>query len=284
MPETPTFERVGSAWVARNPANRGVIEFYGGAIFERCPTLFYEEYLEGLFQGGYNIVAFTFPISFNHTKVAEGLVQPRKDVFAQLSFPVSAPDYPHFWVGHSIGCKIISLVQILITQSATENAQQPTLLLAPDISGTKAAVPGPLAAILDWLGLGVKPTEPQTKAIITQNPDILSVAGLISFADDSIAGNADGTLPKGGNGSVEWFIDTLSGKDDGGSIPFFTHAQLLGKHLAPLGYDFEFRIAALLSGAKRRAFGRRFEATSKADAIAETSVAILEQLRLHIPQ
>lgn len=284
MPETPPFERVGSAWVARNPANKGVIEFYGGAIFERCPTLFYEEYLEGLFEGGYNIVAFTFPISFNHTKVAEGLVQTRKDVLGQLSFPASAPEYPHFWVGHSIGCKIISLLQILITQSATENARQPTLLLAPDISGTKAAVPGPLAAILDWLGLGVKPTEPQTKAIISKNQDILAATGLISFADDSIAGNAEGTLPKGGNGSVEWFINTLSGRDNGGTLPFFTHAQLPGKHLAPLGYDFESRIAALLAGVKRRTFGRRLEATSKAEAIAETSIAMFEQLRLRIPQ
>jgi Protein of unknown function (DUF1350) len=284
MPDKPAFERVGSAWVARNPVNLGVVEFYGGAIFERCPTLFYEEYLEGLFSAGYNIVAFTFPSSFDHINVAVGLVDTRCEILAQLGPPFTDPSIPHYWVGHSIGCKIIALLQILLTDSAAANAQQPALLLAPDISGTEAAIPGPLGKLVDWLGLGVKPTELQTKTLIAERSDILVTTGLISFASDTIAGNADGSLPKGGNSSVKWFIDTLSARVSAGSPSFFTHTQLPGSHLAPLGYDFEGRSRAVLAGVKRRAFGRGPEDAGRVGAIVEASLTILETLGRQNPR
>lgn len=275
MSERANYERVRGAWVARNPQAKGVIEFYGGALFELRPALFYEEYLQGLFDAGYTIVAVTFPLSFDHTNVAAGLVPERRELFDALQLP---PELPRAWVGHSVGCKIISLLQVLTSSSAADNARQPALLLAPDISGTDAAVPWPLSWLLDTLGLGVRPTEAQTQQIIAGRCDVLVAAALISFASDTIAGNAAGTLPKGRSSSVQWFIDTLGARSTGSGLPYFTHEELPGGHLAPLGFRFGWRPWAVATVLGRAMMGRRGRRAAEVATLVQQSVVMLDAL------
>ncbi|HEU4406595.1 MAG TPA: DUF1350 family protein [Polyangiaceae bacterium] len=283
MTARASYERIGGAWVAKNPEGKGVIEFYGGAFFELWPQLFYAEYLQGLFDAGYHIVGVPFAFSFDHTNIAVDLVHRRRQISRALGFPRSSREFPHFWVGHSVGCKIISLLQILLGGTGPSgNAAQPALLLAPDISDTGSAVPWPISWALDALGLGVKPTESQTKTILFGRTDVLALAGLISFANDTIAGNAAGTLPKRGDSSVKWFIETLAGRLSPERASRFVHAELPGGHLTPLGFELGGRPRAVA-----RVLGRKMLRTNgcRASAIGPLvaqSLLLLEELRSQI--
>ncbi|MGH2414821.1 MAG: hypothetical protein ACRDEA_14250, partial [Microcystaceae cyanobacterium] len=106
---------------------------------------------------------------------------------------------------------------------------QPSLLIAPDISDTQSAIPRPLAFLarfLDKKGWGVLPTNRQTKCFV-EGSLLFQLTGLISFASDTIAGNATDK-----EGDVFWFINQLKSKNK--KFPLL-HEELTGKHLEPIG-------------------------------------------------
>ncbi|NJK40500.1 MAG: DUF1350 family protein [Acaryochloridaceae cyanobacterium SU_2_1] len=153
-----------------------------------------------------------------------------------------------FWLGHSLGTKYIALLELL-TDLETKSEQevlgdcvgldqyqeiekrlqqidfknisllnQPSILMAPAITGIEAAIPFPaLANLFKRFGIDVKPSVDQTYCLI-RGSRLFSLMGLIAFDGDDTA-----------KPTVSWLRKNLSSK----TMPF---AELPGKHLTPLGY------------------------------------------------
>ena len=267
MPPVFRFTPVSFSWVAIHPEPKGVIQFIGGAFFGTFPTVFYRYFLQTLFEEGYTIVALPFRFSFRHWSTAIDLLKEQEIIRKRLATITNQNLYQdtanYFWLGHSLGCKYIALleflsgehwreiiesyegkkahrqVQKLLDQADLENASilaQPSLLISPDIGNTESAIP--VRAIAHWLdrvGLGVLPDRHQTQYFIERS-QLFNLTSLISFEQDTIAGSA--TAPLKGDQSQEnnndndvvWLIQQLKTK----KFPIL-HTELQGKHLEPVG-------------------------------------------------
>ncbi|UFP94959.1 DUF1350 family protein [Gloeobacter morelensis] len=171
-----------SSWIAEHPTPQGVIEFIGGALLGNAPIISYDYFLRSLYDAGYTVIAIGFRFGLNHQKVAEQLLVEQDQILNSLAEVQRR--VPRFWVGHSLGCKYL-----LLLESSGKIMDQPSLLIAPDISDTAEAVPLPwLADLLDSVGAGVTPTREQT-ALLLENSALFNLTALISFTDDTIAGN-----------------------------------------------------------------------------------------------
>jgi len=255
------FEPIGSSWVALHPDPRGVIFFIGGAFFGTFPTLFYRYFLECLFDSGYSVVALPFRFTFQHWSVAIVLWQEQRRLRLILRDMAQRRSYPSeiyqqsdqfFWVGHSLGCKYIALLELLsdfkgleqsgdclepqqletlqaeISQAPANIFNQRSLLIAPDISDTDSAIPQPFARLVEHLGLGVNPSRRQTLCLI-KNSRLFNLTALISFAQDEIAGRlAD---PDETQSDLRWLLNQMAHPNQQ-SVP---RAELPGKHLEPIG-------------------------------------------------
>ncbi|NJN37587.1 MAG: DUF1350 family protein [Acaryochloridaceae cyanobacterium CSU_3_4] len=161
--------------------------------------------------------------------------------------PTSA-DRNYFWIGHSLGNKYIALLELL-TDLETKSEQeilgncvgadqyqeiedqlknvdfkdisllnQPSILIAPAITGIEGAIP--VKAIADLIkrwGFDVKPSVEQTHCLIEKS-SLFGLMGLISFDQDEIARE-----------TVDWLQTHLPHKPA-------QRAKLKGEHLTPLGY------------------------------------------------
>ena len=114
-------------WVAIHPRPIGVIQVIGGAFFGSFPTIFYRYLLRKLFDKGYTIIALPFRFTFRHWSVAISLVKDQGELLEAISVeaqrlgyeyeiyekpPISQPG-KYFWLGHSLGCKYIALLELL---------------------------------------------------------------------------------------------------------------------------------------------------------------------------
>jgi hypothetical protein len=267
------FQPLSHSWVAIHPHPKGVIQFIGGAFFGTFPTIFYRYLLKSLFAEGYTIVALPFRFSFRHWPIAISLLREQGILAEEISQIAKNLNYQvdiyqdrkrYFWIGHSLGCKYITLLEFFsgerwstILQECVQNSNnqfqqieasiqdipveqrsikgQPSLLIAPDISDTQSAIPQPLAFIarfLDRIGLGVLPTRKQTQCFVEKSL-LFNLTALVSFDRDTIAGsktdfNKDIETQK--NSDVLWLRGQL--KDRKFSI---LHQEIPGKHLEPLG-------------------------------------------------
>jgi Protein of unknown function (DUF1350) len=254
-------------WVAINPKPIGVVYFIGGAFFGTFPNLFYRYLLKQVFEQGYTIVAIPYRFTFRHWTVSlemvKDLIGLRKAIYEQAKFfgyddnlrlyledPTSDnPNY--FWMGHSLGCKYISLLEILSDVENIELEQvlsccvgtnqgedikkslgdtdihdvslknQPSLFLAPVIAGIDSAIPVPaLAKLVQTLGLDVQPNVQETRCLISDS-NLFGLLEIIAFAKDKQAKD-----------TVAWFIKELSQRLLKPVVPLPNRA-----HLAPLGYQ-----------------------------------------------
>lgn len=175
------FKPIAHSWVAINPQPIGVVEFLGGALFGSVPIVSYNYFLRSLYEVGYTVITLPFRFGLDHQSIAESLLAERDEVLEQLGDLHQA--IPRFWVGHSLGCKYIVLLE-----AAEKIKDQPSLLIAPDISDTKEAVPiPPIAEFLERVNCGVQPTREKTRQII-ENSDWFNFTALISFEQDYTAG------------------------------------------------------------------------------------------------
>ena len=264
MPPVFRFSPVSFSWVAIHPEPKGVIQFIGGAFFGTFPTVFYRYFLQTLFDEGYTIVALPFRFSFRHWDIAIGLLKEQEVLRKELSTITGKGFYQdkanYFWLGHSLGCKYIALLEFLsgehwnqIAESCIEKQayqqieaildsaglesssilSQPSLLVAPDISNTESAIPiEAIAHFLDRVGLGVLPTRKQTQCFIERS-QLFNLTALISFEEDTIAGSVmDQNKSKQiqENSDVLWLFQQLKTR----KFPIL-HIELHGKHLEPLG-------------------------------------------------
>ena len=264
MPPVFRFSPVSFSWVAIHPEPKGVIQFIGGAFFGTFPTVFYRYFLQTLFEEGYTIVALPFRFSFRHWSNAIDLLKEQEVICKQLVTITDRDLYKdksnYFWLGHSLGCKYIALLEFLsgehwkqITESCIDKQAyqqveaildkadlesasilaQPSLLVAPDIGNTESAIPvRTLARFLDRVGLGVLPTREQTQCFIERS-QLFNLTALVSFEKDTIAGSVT-DLSKSKeiqeNSDVLWLIQQLKTKKFK-----ILHTELQGKHLEPLG-------------------------------------------------
>ncbi|MDZ7962835.1 MAG: DUF1350 family protein [Aulosira sp. DedQUE10] len=258
------FSPISFSWVAIHPEPKGVIQFIGGAFFGTFPTVFYRYFLQTLFEEGYTIIAIPFRFSFRHWSIAIDLLKEQERLRKELSKITGNDLYKekanYLWLGHSLGCKYIALLEFLsgqqwkdiiescveqqayqqieaITANANlENASildQPSLLIAPDISNTESAIPiRAIARFLDKVGLGVLPTREQTQCFIERS-QLFNLTALISFDKDTLAGSKTDEFKNKKireNSDVFWLIQQLNTR----KFPIL-HKELEGKHLEPLG-------------------------------------------------
>lgn len=267
------FQPLSYSWVAIHPNPKGVVQFIGGAFFGSFPTVFYRYFLKILFEEGYTIVALPFRFSFRYWFITISLLREQGVLAEEISKIAKKLNYQYdiykdrdkyFWIGHSLGCKYITLLEFFsgekwstILQECVQDSKnqfqqiedsiqdipfeqrsikgQPSLLIAPDISDTQSAIPQPLAFIarfLDKIGLGVLPTRKQTQCFVEKSL-LFNLTALISFDKDTIAGsktdfNKDFETQK--NSDVLWLIEQLKDR----KFPIL-HQEIPGKHLEAVG-------------------------------------------------
>ncbi|NJO79368.1 MAG: DUF1350 family protein [Cyanobacteria bacterium RM1_2_2] len=258
------FQPLSFSWIALHPNPKGIIFFIGGAFFGTLPTLFYRYFLQSIFESGYTVVALPFRFTFQHWLVATGLLQEQRQLRPVLIKMAQRAGYSaeiyrdaknYFWIGHSLGCKYVALLELLSDHQWQENSRvclqpkqaaetitqvtaalpsrtgilnQASILIAPDISDTDSAIPKPLARIVDALGLGVNPSRQQTQCLI-ENSRLFNLTALISFDRDTIAGSVQDQDET--KSDVRWLLNHLSDRNP-------PHSELSGKHLEPVGIRF----------------------------------------------
>ncbi|MBE9064297.1 DUF1350 family protein [cf. Phormidesmis sp. LEGE 11477] len=254
-------------WAAIHPQPIGVVYFVGGAFFGTFPTLFYRFLLKRLFYKGYTVVALPFRFSFRHWSVALSLLENQDSIrqeveeearkqgfetalYAQAS-GADIPKIKEYWVGHSLGCKYIALMELLTDFEIFEkyNAllhcvkprqaqridelvdksplmtislyNQPSILLDPVISDLDNAVPiKSLQRFFSRL-VQVLPSREETFCLI-EHSNLFSLTSIIAF-DSQVAKES---------------VDELKQILERRLLNFralSVEASRLGKHLAPLG-------------------------------------------------
>jgi Protein of unknown function (DUF1350) len=263
------FQPISFSWVAIHPQPKGVVQFIGGSFFGSFPTLFYRYFLQQLFEEGYTVIALPFRFTFRHWQIALGLLKEQEILRKELTEIAQKLGYEskiyqelssYFWVGHSLGCKYIALLEFLsddrypnivdkfsdrpdyeqiqsliqsldIKKPSIKN--QPSLLIAPDISNTESAIPvRSLAKLLDKFGLGVLPTREQTQCFIASS-SLFNLTAIISFDRDDIAGSIKdiNKIPEQQKMSdVLWLIKQLNQR----KLSLLSQ-EIEGKHLEPVG-------------------------------------------------
>ncbi|WP_218082797.1 DUF1350 family protein [Anthocerotibacter panamensis] len=125
------------SWIAIHPQPKGIIQFIGGAFFGSFPTFFYTYLLEKLYEGGYTVIAYPYQFTFDHWPVAIDLLREQYLVREAIIYeiiahareygldpePLLAPylkESNFFWLGHSLGCKYIMLLEILSSHRSSE--------------------------------------------------------------------------------------------------------------------------------------------------------------------
>ncbi len=122
------FRKISKSQVALHPQPKGVIQFIGAFVFGSFPIQYYYSLLENLYQKGYTLFIYRFPLNpfeFDHLSVAVSLLEEQYSLRVQLlknannygiseeirSFYANHKNYA--WVGHSLGGKYVVLLEIL---------------------------------------------------------------------------------------------------------------------------------------------------------------------------
>jgi Protein of unknown function (DUF1350) len=268
-------------WVLIHPKPKGIIYFIGGAGFGSFPTIFYRFILRRLFEAGYTIIALPFRFTFRHWSVALSLVRDAKplreaieqqakylnrihgrEIYTNLdlySDPQKFKEGNYFWLGHSLGCKYIALLELLgdvdrlellgkedekidsLLKGCIKNEKrvkrikqllqnikdsdyvslynQPSILIAPVITGIEGAIPIKQLADLVKPFLDARPSKEETECLIAQN-NLFHFTSIVKFKEDLVEAKA---------GTINFLRRIIPQK------PFpLLFQELEGKHLAPL--------------------------------------------------
>lgn len=116
------------SWVAVHPEPKGIIQFIGGALFGTFPTVAYRHFLNSLFEAGYTVVALPFRFTLRHWDIALDLLDEHYAVRVAMVETAIAQGYDpsiyldaknYVWIGHSLGCKYVALLELLSTPKHT---------------------------------------------------------------------------------------------------------------------------------------------------------------------
>jgi hypothetical protein len=141
------FKAFSHSWVAIHPNPKGIIQFVGSFfIFGSLPTVFYYFLLKSLYAQRYTIIAYPSSIIppllwksmlVNHWSASLRLLHEEYAIRAELiahileytdrkCLDVYLNQSNYFWLGHSLGCKYISILEILSndSQNLVNNLEQ----------------------------------------------------------------------------------------------------------------------------------------------------------------
>lgn len=128
------FKAFSHSWVTIHPNPKGIIQFVGSFfIFGSLPTVFYYFLLQSLYAQRYTIIAYPSSVIppllwksklVDHWSASIQLLQEEFAIQAELlayileytdqkSLNIYLNQGNYFWLGHSLGCKYISLLEIL---------------------------------------------------------------------------------------------------------------------------------------------------------------------------
>ncbi len=126
-----------NSWVAINPNPKGIIQFIGSFVFGSFPINSYKYLFQNLFEQGYTIFVFKFPLTpwkFDHWQVATNLLKEEYNLRVEIihfltqnektsrkNIQIYLNDSNYYWLGHSLGCKYITLLEILSNDSTQRN-------------------------------------------------------------------------------------------------------------------------------------------------------------------
>lgn len=115
------FQAISFSWVAIHPQPKGVIQFIAGAFFGTFgPMFFYRYLLQCLFEQGYTVILLPFNFTFNHYQEAGFIIREQYEILPELvrmannkgyDYEAYLDDKNFSWIGHSLGCKYISLLE-----------------------------------------------------------------------------------------------------------------------------------------------------------------------------
>ncbi|EAZ94211.1 DUF1350 family protein [Crocosphaera chwakensis] len=129
------FIKISKSQVALHPQPKGVIQFIGAFVFGSFPLQYYYSLLENLYQKGYTLFIYRFPLNplqFDHLSVAVSLLEEQYSLRVQLlnnanSYGISEEFYAdhknYSWVGHSLGGKYVVLLEILSNYNTPQRNQ-----------------------------------------------------------------------------------------------------------------------------------------------------------------
>lgn len=254
------FSRLKDSKVALHPNPKGVVFFIGGAFFGTFPTIFYRSLLKEIFNRGYTIVAFPFRLTFDHWSTAIDLAEDRYQIQQELTQKakrlgydyqiyqedLNSKDSNYIWLGHSLGCKYIALLELLtdlekqdfqldlgacvddlqaqsiiqllshISLDKISLFNQPSILIDPVISDLDNAVPVKSLRRIVNRFIKVQPSREEAYCLINKS----KLFGLTLIIDLS---------SQLGEETVVRLKEVLAGNlSDFKSLP-------IGNHLAPLG-------------------------------------------------
>ena len=255
------FSRLKDSKVALHPNPKGVISFIGGTFFGTFPTIFYRSLLEDIFNCSYTIVAFPYRFTFDHWSAAIGLAEDRYEIQQELTEKAkklgygyeiyqenpNSKDSNYIWLGHSLGCKYIGLLELLtdlekqdfqvdlsacVSQEEAESIikllshisldkislfNQPSILIDPVISDLDDAVPFESLRKIVNRFIKVEPSRKQTYGLINKS----KLFGLTSIIDLS---------SQLGEETVKQLKELIAS-----NLSHFKSLPI-GKHLAPMGF------------------------------------------------
>jgi hypothetical protein len=129
-----SFQPFSNSWVAIHPNPKGIIQFVGSFfVFGSLPTVFYNSLFRSLYNQRYTIIAYPCSVIppliwrlglVDHWKASIRLLKEEYTLRYELidyllkygnqdSIDVYLEHSNYFWLGHSLGCKYISLLEIL---------------------------------------------------------------------------------------------------------------------------------------------------------------------------
>lgn len=242
------FIPVNKGHVAIHPQPQGVIQFLGGFFFGGWfPQWWHKNLLRPLFENKYTIIINPFANSPDHWSQAIKLIVFQQSILAEVAaiakqksgydyriyeLSPTSKDTNYFWLGHSLGCKYIALLELLTdledkpveqalqdTFGAEEAKQikadldrneidlrkvslknQPSILMAPVIND--------LPPIARFLGLEISPSKESTLKFIVEatqgDRNLFNLLSVISFEINNVEDN----LAKE---TVEWTDETIGG-------------------------------------------------------------------------
>ena len=185
------FKRISSSWVALHPRPKGVIQFVGGAFYGTRPTWHYRYFLSTLFDAGYTIIALPFRFTFHHWNVALDLLEehyrvrqailnvlPRESSRSgDYAFYADAAHYT--WVGHSLGCKYVILLEILNDGWAKFSEQAAALGLEKSQLDTIQSHLMRVAQVHDQLNENSQSADRWSGSIESERPSIHNQAAIL---------------------------------------------------------------------------------------------------------
>ena len=130
-----------------HPDPRKIVHFIGGFGFGSCPALFYHQLAHKLASKGYSVILHPFPFNPfkpDHWSLAISLyrrlkILQLKELPKLISNSTFLEARNHVWLGHSLGCKLIELLEILTLEEPARSQALKSILSPSETESINSA-------------------------------------------------------------------------------------------------------------------------------------------------